>query len=62
MGHGHEPVQGRPANDGVEGEVNFRNLELDVLSAEVVLRPKCDRQGDRPCRVHRIRPHSGEWA
>jgi hypothetical protein len=37
MGNGHEPVQGRPANDGIEREVNLRNVELDVLSAEVVI-------------------------
>jgi hypothetical protein len=43
MGNGHEPVQGRSANDGVEGKVNLRNLELHVLGAEVVLRPKCNR-------------------
>jgi hypothetical protein len=27
MGNGHEPVQGRPADDGVEGEVNLRDVE-----------------------------------
>jgi hypothetical protein len=37
MGNGHEPVQGRPANDGVEQEVNLCNVELDVLCAEVFL-------------------------
>jgi hypothetical protein len=39
MGNGHEPVQGRPANDGIEREVNLCNVELDVLSAEVLLSP-----------------------
>jgi hypothetical protein len=33
MGNGHEPVQGQPANDGIEREVNLRNVELDILSA-----------------------------
>jgi hypothetical protein len=37
MGNGHEPVQGRPTNDGIEREVNLRNVELDVLSAKVVI-------------------------
>jgi hypothetical protein len=62
MGNGHEPVQGRPANDGVEGEVNFRNFELYVLNAEAVLRPESDRQGDGPYREHGIRANSGERA
>src|SRR5688572_21818281 len=62
MGNGHEPVQGRPANDGIERKVNFRNVELDVLSAEVLLRPECNREYDAPKRVHRLRAHSGEWA
>jgi hypothetical protein len=43
MGNGHEPVQGRSANDGIEREVNIRYLKLHVLGTEVVLRPKCDR-------------------
>jgi hypothetical protein len=34
MGNGHEPVQGRPANDGIEQKVNLRNIELDVLCAK----------------------------
>jgi hypothetical protein len=37
MGNGHEPVQGRPTNDGIEWEVNLRDVELDVLCAEVFL-------------------------
>jgi hypothetical protein len=59
MGNGHEPIQDRSADDGVEGEVNFRHFELHVLSAEVVLRPEGDRQGDGPYRVNGIRAHSG---
>jgi hypothetical protein len=43
MGNGHEPVQGRSANDSVEGEVNLGNLELHVLGTEVILCPKCNR-------------------
>jgi hypothetical protein len=41
MGNGHEPVQGWPANDGIEGEVDLRNVELNVLCAEVLLGPEC---------------------
>jgi hypothetical protein len=59
IGNGHEPVQGWSANDGIEGEVNFRNFELHVLCAEVDLRPECDWQGDGPYRVNGIRAHSG---
>jgi hypothetical protein len=62
MGNGHKPVQGRPANDGIEREVNLRNVELDVLSAEVLLRPKCNRECDTPKGIHRLRAHAGEWA
>jgi hypothetical protein len=62
MGNGHEPVQGRPANDGIEREVILRNVELDVLSAKVFLSPECNRECDAPKGIHRLRAHSGEWA
>jgi hypothetical protein len=62
MGNGHEPVQSRLANYGVEWEVHFRNLKLNVLYAEIYLYPKCDWQGDGPHWVDGIRAHSGEWA
>jgi hypothetical protein len=55
MVNGHEPVQSRSANDGVEGEVHFRNFKLDILRAEVHLRPERDRQGNGPYLVNRIR-------
>jgi hypothetical protein len=61
MGNGHEPVQGRPANDGIEGEVNLRNVELDVLSAEVFLGPECNRECDAPKGIHQLWAHSREW-
>jgi hypothetical protein len=38
-------VQGRPANDGIEGEVYLRNIEDDTLRAVVLKRPECDREG-----------------
>jgi hypothetical protein len=62
MGNDHEPVQGQPANDGIEREVNLRNAELDVLNAEVFLSPKCNRECDAPKGIHRLKAHSGEWA
>jgi hypothetical protein len=62
MGNGHEPVQGWPANDGVEGEVDFRNVENDVLRAEVHLSSECNRECDAPKGIHRLWAHSGEWA
>jgi hypothetical protein len=62
MGNVHEPVQGWPTNDGIEREVNLCNVELDVLSAEVVLSPECNRECDAPKGIHRLRAHSGEWA
>jgi hypothetical protein len=61
MGNGHEPVQGRPANDGIEREVNLRNIELNVLCAEVFLCPECNRELDAPKGIHRLSAHSREW-
>jgi hypothetical protein len=62
MGNGHEPVQGRPANDGVEGEVDFRHVKDDVLHAEVLLSSECNWECDTPQGIHQLRAHSGEWA
>jgi hypothetical protein len=61
MGNGHEPVQGQPANDGIEGEVNLRDVKLDVLCAEVFLGPECYRECDAPKGIHWLWAHSGEW-
>jgi hypothetical protein len=61
MGNGHEPVQGRSTNDGIEREVNLRNVELDVLCAEVFLCPECNREHDAPKGIHRLSAHSEEW-
>src|SRR6185436_13229492 len=62
MGNGHEAIEGRPANDGVEREVHLRNIELNTLCAEVPLGPEHDRQCDAPQREHRMWAHSREWA
>jgi hypothetical protein len=61
MGNGHEPVQGRPANDGIKREVNLCNVELDVLCAEVFLVPECNWECDAPKGIHWLWAHSGEW-
>jgi hypothetical protein len=61
MGNGHESVQGRPANNGIKREVNLHNIELDVLSAEVLLGPECNRECNAPKGIHRLWAHSGEW-
>jgi hypothetical protein len=47
MGNGHEAVEGRSAKDGIEREVNLRNVELDGLRAEVIPGPERDRERDR---------------
>ena len=39
MGNGHEAIECRPANDGVEREVHLRNIEQNALCAEVLLGP-----------------------
>jgi hypothetical protein len=62
MGNGHESIQGRPAYDGVEGEVNLHDVEHDVLRAEVLLGPECNRECDAPKGIHRLWAHSREWA
>jgi hypothetical protein len=62
MGNGHEPVQGRPVDDGVEGDVNLRDVEHDVLRAEVILGNECNQECDAPKGIHRLWAHSGQWA
>jgi hypothetical protein len=62
VGNGHEPVQGRPANDGIEREVNLRDVERNALGAEVFLGPKRNRERDAPKGIHRLRAHPEEWA
>jgi hypothetical protein len=52
MGNGHEPVHGWPANDGIKREVNLRNIELDVLSAEVFLSHECNWECDALKGIH----------
>jgi hypothetical protein len=46
VGNGHEAVQGSPANDGIEGEVDLRNVEDGALCAVVLRHPECHQDGD----------------
>jgi hypothetical protein len=62
MGDGHEPVQGWPPNDGVKWEVDLRDVELDVLRAEVFLRPKCNRERNTPEGIYRLPAYPRKWA
>jgi hypothetical protein len=62
MGNGHEPVQSRPANNGIEWEVDLHNIELNILCAEFFRHPERDRLGDGPHRVDEMWAHSEEWA
>jgi hypothetical protein len=43
---GHELIQGHPANDSIEGEVDLRDVKDDTLHAVVLRHPKCDWEGD----------------
>jgi hypothetical protein len=58
----HKLVQGRPAQNGIEGEAELRDVEQDIFHAEVLMRPECDREGDTSARNDRYRAHLGEWA
>jgi hypothetical protein len=62
MGIGHEPIQSRSPDDGVKGEVDLRDVELDVLRAEVFLRPKCNWERNAPEGIHGLRAYSEKWA
>jgi hypothetical protein len=62
MGNDHELVQGRPAQDGVEGEVDIRDVEEDALHAVVLGRPKSHQDRDATTQHDRPWSHSREWA
>jgi hypothetical protein len=55
-------VQGRPAQNGIEGETDLRDVEQDTFRVKVLRRPECDREGDTSARNDRYRAHTGEWA
>jgi hypothetical protein len=56
VGDDHELVQGRPANDGVEREVDLRDIEDDAPRVVVLRCPERDREGDAPHRMMEPRP------
>jgi hypothetical protein len=58
MGNGHEPVQSRSPDDGVKGEVDLRDVELDVLHTKVFLCPKCNWERNAPEGIHGLRAYS----
>jgi hypothetical protein len=62
VGNGHELVQGWPANDGIEGEVDLCNIKDDVLCAVVLRRLEHHREGDTTARNDRARAHTQKWA
>jgi hypothetical protein len=62
MGNCHKLVQGRPAQNGIEGEADLRDVEQDTFRAEVLKRPECDREGDTSARNDRYQAHPREWA
>jgi hypothetical protein len=61
VGHNHELVQGRPAKDGIEGEVDLRDVEDDALRAVVLRCPECHWEGDATTRDDGFLTHSQKW-
>jgi hypothetical protein len=62
VGDSHELVQGRPANDGVEGEVDLHDVKEDALRVVVLRRPECDWEGDATTWDDGAWPHTQKWA
>jgi hypothetical protein len=62
VGNGHELVQGWLAKDGVEGEVDLRDVEDDALYTVVLKHPESHREGDAIARDDVARAHSREQA
>jgi hypothetical protein len=48
MGHRHKLVQSWSAQNGIEQEVDLRDIVEDALLTEVLSRPECDWEGDTP--------------
>jgi hypothetical protein len=46
MGNRHKLVHSWSAQNGIEREVDLRDIEEDALRAEVLSYPECDREGD----------------
>ena len=50
VGHCHELGQGREAEDGVVGQVDRRDVEVDELGPVIGVRPEGDGEADLPYR------------
>jgi hypothetical protein len=61
VGNRHKLVQGRPAQNGVEGEVHLRDVEEYALCAKALRHPECDREGDTATWHNWYQAHPGEW-
>jgi hypothetical protein len=61
VGNSHELVQGRPAQDEFEGEVDLYDIEEDALHAVVLRRPKHHREGHATTQHNGPQTHSREW-
>jgi hypothetical protein len=61
MGNCQKLVQGRPAQNGIEGEADIRDVKHDTFRAKVLRHPECDREGDTSARNDRYRAHPGGW-
>jgi hypothetical protein len=61
MGNGHEPAQGGPTEDGVEGEVDLCDVEDDALRAVVLMHPESYREGDATTWNDGVGSHSQKW-
>jgi hypothetical protein len=58
VGKGHELVQGRPVDDGIEGEVDLPNVKDDALCAVVLRHPERHREMDATVWNDRAWAHS----
>jgi hypothetical protein len=62
MGNCHKLIQGRPTQNGIEGEADLHDVEQDTFRVEVLKCPECDWEGDTSTRNDRCRAHPREWA
>jgi hypothetical protein len=58
VGDSQELVQGRPADDGIKGEVDLHDVKDDTLCAVVLRRPKRHREGDATAWNDRAHDHT----
>jgi hypothetical protein len=62
VGNSHELIQHRPVKDGVEGEVDLRDIKDDTLCAVVLRHPESRRERNATARDDGARTHSRERA